>query len=119
MKSNLRKLHSEEKEKFSYRTTLILLFAIRFLCIYTAWHGYVYATIAIRYFLKGGIKCNCLVRVWRESGESPTRVRQESSESAARVRRESGESPARVRQESDQSPVRVLSESSESPAIVQ
>ena len=48
MKSNLRKLHSGEKEKYSYRTTLILLFVVRFMCFYTAWFGNVYGTLAIR-----------------------------------------------------------------------
>jgi len=47
MKSNLRKLHSGEKEKYSYRTTLILLFVVRFMCFYTAWYGNVYGTLAI------------------------------------------------------------------------
>merc|ERR1712001_723784 len=47
MKSEMRKLHAGEKEIFAYRTTLILLFCIRLLCILTAWHGSVMGTILL------------------------------------------------------------------------
>ena len=36
MKTKMRKLHAGEKERFSYKTTLVLLFLLRFLCIVTA-----------------------------------------------------------------------------------
>ena len=45
MKAEMRKLHVNESEKLSYKTTLILLFAIRLMCIYTAWQGNVLGTI--------------------------------------------------------------------------
>jgi len=47
MKSEMRKLHGTENEKFSYKTTLILLFSIRILCILTAYQGNVTGTIAL------------------------------------------------------------------------
>ena len=50
MKSEMRKLHGTENEKFSYKTTLILLFSIRILCILTAYQGNVTGTIALRYY---------------------------------------------------------------------
>ena len=48
MKSEMRKLHGTENEKISYKTTLILLFSIRILCILTAYQGNVTGTIALR-----------------------------------------------------------------------
>jgi len=47
MKGEMRKLHAGEKEMFSYKTTLLLLFLLRFLCIVTAWYGNVVGTLAI------------------------------------------------------------------------
>merc|ERR1719369_2244875 len=47
MKSEMRKLHAGEKENFSYKTTLLLLFLLRFLCIVTAWQGNVIGTLAL------------------------------------------------------------------------
>ena len=48
MKSEMRKLHGAESEKFSYKTTLILLFCIRILCVFTAYEGNVTGTIVLR-----------------------------------------------------------------------
>ena len=48
MKSEMRKLHGAEREKFSYKTTLILLFCIRILCVFTAFEGNVTGTIFLR-----------------------------------------------------------------------
>merc|ERR1719483_192428 len=47
MKAEMRKLHAGEKEHISYKTTLMLLFALRLLCILTAWQGDVVATLAL------------------------------------------------------------------------
>jgi len=47
MKTEMRKLHAGEKESFSYKTTLVLLFLLRFLCIVTAWQGNVVGTLAL------------------------------------------------------------------------
>ena len=47
MKSEMRQLHAGQKERFSYKTTLILLFLIRIQCIYTAYEGNLPATLMI------------------------------------------------------------------------
>lgn len=47
MKAEMRKLHVGEKENISYKTTLLLLFIIRLLCIVTAWQGNVAATLVL------------------------------------------------------------------------
>merc|ERR1711915_42264 len=47
MKKQMRQLHDGEKESFSYKTTLGLLFFIRLLCIITAWQGNVPATVLL------------------------------------------------------------------------
>ena len=47
MKSEMRTLHGSEKEKFSYKITLILLFCIRLCCIASAWYGNVIGTLLL------------------------------------------------------------------------
>jgi len=47
MKAEMRTLHVGEKETWSYKTTLILLFILRLLCIFTAWQGNVLATLVL------------------------------------------------------------------------
>merc|ERR1711936_1089287 len=47
LKGELRQLHAAEKELFSYRTTLILLFSIRLACVFTAWQGNTPATLLL------------------------------------------------------------------------
>merc|ERR1719433_1274682 len=47
LKSEMRKLHAMDQEKISYKTTLIVLFCIRILCIMTAYHGNVTGTITL------------------------------------------------------------------------
>ena len=54
MKAEMRKLHAGKEDTFSYRTTLCILFAIRLLCIFTAWHGNVPGTIFLS-ALQGGL----------------------------------------------------------------
>ena len=53
MKVDMRGLHAGERERFTYKTTLFLLFSIRLACIVTAFHGNLPATLMIR---KGSIK---------------------------------------------------------------
>ena len=57
MKAEMRKLHSGQEDTFSYRTTLSILFAIRLLCLFTAWHGNVPGTIFLS-ALQGGSRHN-------------------------------------------------------------
>jgi len=47
MKIEMRSLHAGERERISYKTTLLLLFAIRLLCIITAFEGNLPATLII------------------------------------------------------------------------
>ena len=53
MKAEMRELHSAQADALSYRTTLALLFAVRLLCVATAWHGNVAGTILLS-ALQGG-----------------------------------------------------------------
>merc|ERR1719495_2852868 len=47
MKNEMRSLHARDRERISYKTTLMILFAIRLLCIITAFEGYLPATLLI------------------------------------------------------------------------
>ena len=47
MKSKMRTLHAGDKEQLSYKSTLVILFAIRLACLFTAFEGNVPATLLI------------------------------------------------------------------------